>query len=94
MYRKNETLKNCNTNIQYCLNFRHNDKSDLHRNNLESWKREHSGQSSQNSFQPQRYRDRAKERRQKYGVDDEGPRPNRLKVRFATINRFNCLIVK
>ena len=28
------------------------------------------------------YRDRAKERRQKYGLDDEGPRPNRLKEKY------------
>ena len=29
-----------------------------------------------------RYRDRAKERRQKYGNDDEGPKPNRLKEKY------------
>ena len=34
------------------------------------------------SFSGGRYRDRAKERRQKYGLDDEGPRPNRLKEKY------------
>lgn len=64
--------------------FRHNEKSDLHRSNLETWRRDHgpSPSSASASFSGGRYRDRAKERRQKYGLDDEGPRPNRLKEKY------------
>ena len=65
--------------------FRHNDKSDLHRNNLENWRQEQSGGNSSSSStfsQALRYRDRAQERRQKYGNDNEGPRPNRLKEKY------------
>ena len=85
---------------------RHNEKSDLHRSNLESWRREHakSGSSqtastasggggsagasreaiggSSDGMIGGHYRDRAQERRQKYGIDDEGPRPNRLKEKY------------
>ena len=71
---------------------RHNAKSDLHRTNLESWKRRGRSSSSsgaqqeqsqqQQAFSAGRYRDRAKERRQKYGIDDEGPKPNRLKEKY------------
>ena len=77
--------------------YRHNEKSDLHRSNLESWRAEQTqkqGQQSSNlnnasfgsdfgsDFGASRYRDRAKERRQKYGIDDEGPRPNKLKEKY------------
>eukprot|EP00095_Tigriopus_kingsejongensis_P000469 snap_masked-scaffold217_size252476-processed-gene-1.21 protein:Tk00469 transcript:snap_masked-scaffold217_size252476-processed-gene-1.21-mRNA-1 annotation:"rna-binding protein 5-like" len=65
----------------------HNVKSDLHKQNLEQWHKEH-GKSSPttagaanaggNAFQ---YRDRAKERRQKYGEADQ-PKPNRLKEHY------------
>jgi len=76
---------------------KHNEKSDLHRSNLESWRAEQTqkqGQQSSNlnnasfgsdfgsDFGASRYRDRAKERRQKYGIDDEGPRPNKLKEKY------------
>ena len=88
---------------------RHNEKSDLHRSNLESWRREHaksgSSQTASTASGGERgagasreaiaggggsgdgmigghYRDRAQERRQKYGIDDEGPRPNRLKEKY------------
>jgi len=64
---------------------KHNDKSDLHRNNLENWRQEQSGGNSSSSStfsQALRYRDRAQERRQKYGNDNEGPRPNRLKEKY------------
>ena len=76
--------------------YRHNEKSDLHRSNLESWRAEQtqkqqqreSSSSCNQSFgsadfgSASRYRDRAKERRQKYGIDDEGPKPNRLKEKY------------
>merc|ERR1712083_712080 len=70
---------------------KHNEKSDLHRSNLESWRNEQMesgggqrGQSGQSDSVSSmlNYRDRAKERRQKYGLDDEGPRPNRLKEKY------------
>lgn len=69
---------------------KHNQVSDLHKSNLEAWHRE-SSQSAANMAASMalasassggRYRDRAKERRQKYGNDDEGPRPNRLKEKY------------
>ena len=54
---------------------------------MEAWHREQSTQSgaSSASMAPNfggGYRDRAKERRQKYGIDNEGPRPNRLKEKY------------
>ena len=56
---------------------------------MESWKAEQQQQQQQQSaasnlnvLGSSRYRDRAKERRQKYGTDDEGPRPNRLKEKY------------
>ena len=69
---------------------RHNQVSDLHKNNMEAWHREHRPQSGAaaaasamaSNFAGGRYRDRAQERRQKYGIDDEGPRPNRLKEKY------------
>jgi RNA-binding protein 5/10 len=68
---------------------KHNQVSDLHKNNMEAWHREHKPQSGR-EHRPQSgasnlgggYRDRAQERRQKYGIDDEGPRPNRLKEKY------------
>ena len=63
--------------------FRHNSVSDLHRQNLENLERSRGppASSSSSSFA---YRDRAKERRQKYGADDAGgaPRHNSLKEKY------------
>merc|ERR1711988_1310522 len=68
---------------------KHNQVSDLHKSNMEAWHREHRPQSGAAAasamalnFAGGRYRDRAQERRQKYGIDDEGPRPNRLKEKY------------
>merc|ERR1719411_1533902 len=66
---------------------KHNQVSDLHKNNMEAWHREQSTQSGASSASMASnfgggYRDRAKERRQKYGIDNEGPRPNRLKEKY------------
>merc|ERR1719211_784041 len=62
---------------------KHNEKSDLHRSNLESWRNEQTESASGSSMLGgSGYRDRAKERRQKYGLDDEGPRPNKLKEKY------------
>ncbi|KAL0276095.1 UNVERIFIED_CONTAM: hypothetical protein PYX00_003753 [Menopon gallinae] len=56
---------------------RHQQLSDLHKQNLEAW---YSSRGMDNA--PQRmYRDRAKERREKFGIPDE-PRPNRLKEKY------------
>lgn len=53
---------------------------------MESWRRENVKISTSNNSAAAaaggRYRDRAKERRQKYGLDDEGPRPNKLKEKY------------
>ena len=54
---------------------------------METWYRDQknaqsSSAASAASISGGRYRDRAKERRQKYGIDDEGPRPNRLKEKY------------
>lgn len=54
---------------------RHQQLSDLHKQNLEAW---YSSRGLDNPSQ-RMYRDRAKERREKFGIPDE-PRPNRLKV--------------
>merc|ERR1719213_439437 len=48
---------------------------------MESGSQSRGGQSAE-AFLGAGYRDRAKERRQKYGLDDEGPRPNRLKEKY------------
>ena len=59
--------------------------SDLHRQNLEEWRRQSEGASSSSALSASQYRDRAKERRQKYGgaaVDDDAPRPNKLKEKY------------
>jgi len=63
---------------------KHNQVSDLHKNNMETWYRDQKNAQSAASAASGggRYRDRAKERRQKYGIDDEGPRPNRLKEKY------------
>lgn len=65
--------------------YRHNLKSDLHKENLEQYHRDNESATSTSkstsggsSFQ---YRDRAKERRQKYGEDDH-PKPNKLKEHY------------
>ena len=54
---------------------------------MEAWHREQSTQSGGSAASMASnfgggYRDRAKERRQKYGIDNEGPRPNRLKEKY------------
>ena len=64
----------------YFLHFRHNQVSDLHKQNLEALRNKGSSSSSQASSSLQ-YRDRAKERRLKYGEDD-APKANRLKERY------------
>ncbi|KAK6631814.1 hypothetical protein RUM43_013878 [Polyplax serrata] len=56
---------------------RHQQLSDLHKQNLEAW---FTSRGLDNSSQ-RMYRDRAKERREKFGIPDE-PRPNRLKEKY------------
>lgn len=64
----------------YLSCFRHNQISDLHRQNLASWRQKQQLLAAEHPLQ---YRDRAKERRQKYGKEDnDGPKPNRLKEKY------------
>lgn len=62
---------------------KHNQMSNLHKENLEEWKksRDASGQTNRDRESGIQYRDRAKERRTKYG-DDDDPKPNRLKDKY------------
>lgn len=68
---------------------RHLQKSDLHRQNLESWRRDNASDALAASLEEGAaasgfaYRDRAKERRKKFGkTADDDPRPNRLKEKY------------
>lgn len=54
---------------------RHQQLSDLHKQNLEAWRRARAAEGEA------KYRDRAKERREKYGEPDP-PHPNRLKEKY------------
>jgi len=62
---------------------KHNQMSNLHKENLEQWlkTRDASGQTNRDKESGIQYRDRAKERRNKYG-DDDDPKPNRLKDKY------------
>ena len=65
---------------------RHNDVSSLHKQNLDKWRSEHEPSSSSVAEMDSlaatfAYRDRAKERRLKYGKEEQEDQPsNRLKV--------------
>ncbi len=64
--------------------FRHNQISELHKSNLAEYNRRMGSSPATpeaGSSAGLQYRDRAKERRQKFGAD-EGPRPNRLKEKY------------
>ncbi len=61
-------------------NLRHNQISDLHKQNLETWRQKH-GQASNTGSGRGQYRDRAKERRDKYGELEEA-KPNFLKEKY------------
>ncbi len=60
--------------------------SDLHKQNLEQWKLENGIMASQPRAAAggggQQYRDRAKERREKYGLDEDAPKSNKLKEKY------------
>ena len=74
-----ESLQGCSVPTS-----RHNQKSDLHRQNLAEHQKKFSAASAAEDDSLQatlQYRDRAKERRQKYGGDD-APKPNRLKEKY------------
>jgi len=60
---------------------KHNTVSDLHRQNLEEWRAKDAGDDQGES----QYRDRAKERRTKFGVDDTGPAENKFKDKFMRV---------
>ena len=55
--------------------------SELHKQNLEKWNSPSGGSAGDSNFDGQQYRDRAKERRAKYGEADE-PKPNKLKEKY------------
>ena len=58
---------------------RHQQLSDLHKLNLESWYHVRGLDPNDPQQRNKKYRDRAKERRQKFG-EPEPPHPNHLKV--------------
>ena len=58
---------------------KHNTMSDLHKNNITEWRRQQEASSASSIT----YRDRAKERRNKFGDDDKGkPVPNKFKEKY------------
>ena len=62
--------------------FRHNQLSDLHKQNLDKWRYRQGGSvGDASNCDSQQYRDRAKERRLKYGEADD-PKPNKLKEKY------------
>ena len=60
---------------------KHNQLSELHKQNLEKWRSRRGGSAGDVNSDSQQYRDRAKERRAKYGEADE-PKPNKLKEKY------------
>jgi len=60
---------------------KHNQMSDLHKQNLEKWRTQHGGSAEDAVNDGQHYRDRAKERRAKFGEAD-APKPNKLKEKY------------
>ncbi|XP_075233397.1 RNA-binding protein 5 [Lycorma delicatula] len=60
---------------------KHQQLSDLHKQNLEQWYKSRGLDPSDAQQKTQQYRDRAKERRLKYGEPDQ-PQPNRLKETY------------
>ncbi|XP_039293900.1 RNA-binding protein 5 [Nilaparvata lugens] len=60
---------------------KHQQMSDLHKQNMESWYKARGLDPTDAQTRCQQYRDRAKERRQKYGEPDH-PQPNRLKENY------------
>ena len=73
-------LSKYNCQYNYFYTFRHNQLSDLHKQNLEKWC-SRSGSVEDSNCDSQQYRDRAKERRTKYGEAD-APKPNKLKEKY------------
>lgn len=65
-------------------NFRHNQLSDLHKQNLEVW-RSRSGPAEDSNNDGQLYRDRARERRVKHG-EPEDPKANKSKDKIGSDN--------
>lgn len=66
---------------------KHNNMSDLHKQNLEEWKKAQQAKrlaSGAAEDSGQQYRDRAKERRKKFGAEDVPP-PNRFKEKFMRV---------
>jgi len=60
---------------------KHNTLSDLHTTNLKNWRSQYSEAGGDNKAGGIQYRDRAKERRNKFG-DDDKPIPNKFKEKY------------
>ena len=60
---------------------KHNTLSDLHTTNLKNWRSQYSEAGGDNKSGGIQYRDRAKERRNKFG-DDDKPIPNKFKEKY------------
>ena len=60
---------------------KHNTMSELHTNNIQQWRAAYSEEKSRGGAGGLQYRDRAKERRSKFG-DDDKPVPNRFKEKY------------
>jgi RNA-binding protein 5/10 len=60
---------------------KHNTMSDLHTRNLEEWRARHRLGGAEPADDGLQYRDRAKERRNKYG-DEDVPAPNKFKEKY------------
>ena len=60
---------------------KHNTMSELHTNNLNQWRAQYSEEKGGTPGGGMQYRDRAKERRNKFG-DDDKPVPNRFKEKY------------
>lgn len=71
---------------------RHQLLSDLHKQNLETWYRSRGLDPNDPQQRNNKYRDRAKERRLKYGEPDK-PNPNRLKVSIVFVGKMYLIIV-
>ena len=67
--------------VLFSISLRHVQLSDLHKTNMENMRKARgSGEGGAAGLTSAQYRDRAKERRQKYG-EPSVPAPNKLKVK-------------
>ena len=67
--------------IYIIFTHRHNQLSDLHKQNLDQWRSRQGSSNGDSETDGLQYRDRAKERRAKFGEADQ-PKPNKLKEKY------------